>query len=72
MAQVANLRHLVLLPISGNETFIEIIDMKGSVIYSTTCSQQSLEINLENQAKGVFIIRMNSGDNLKQEKLVIE
>ena len=53
---------------------IEIYNAIGQQIYirEIATTQNAIEVHLSNIASGIYIIKMNNGDNVKEQKLIIE
>lgn len=66
------------LEISGTQedqpTTVEIVDMQGRVVSNTEYASVSgpISIDLTNEAKGIYLVRVINGQNISTEKIVIE
>lgn len=49
----------------------EIYDIRGGLIFQSTTANKKLEIDLTNQAKGIYFIKMNHGETFLSKKIVI-
>jgi hypothetical protein len=58
-----------------SQLIITIVDVQGKVVYSAAENNAGTEfnkvINLENLAKGVYYVKLNTGADIKIEKLIV-
>jgi type IX secretion system substrate protein len=59
------------LPSSGNQQ-IEVTDLLGKQVYSQTATQSTAQINLQGYPKGIYIVKVNSGEKTFVEKIVVQ
>ena len=57
---------------SMDQANISITDVMGKVIYNRPASGLSVEIDLGDQAKGVYFIQVDNGNNHSVEKIIIQ
>lgn len=51
---------------------VEIYNVTGKKVYSTSARESLIEVNLEGIASGVYFIEINNGSNKRVEKLVVQ
>ena len=62
------------LPISwaGTEKYMQIINMKGQQVFQSRFTETEKEIRLTDQAEGIYYIRVQAGNKLHAQKLVLK
>lgn len=65
-------------PSSGNftiiapfESEIKIIDVQGKILFETKMNSNSLQLNLKNQAAGIYMIHIKTEDSVEIKKLIL-
>lgn len=58
----------------GQSTTVEIVDMQGRVVSNTEYESVNgpVSIDLTNEAKGIYLVRVINGESISTEKIVIE
>ncbi|MBP7496409.1 MAG: T9SS type A sorting domain-containing protein [Bacteroidales bacterium] len=51
---------------------VNITDILGKKVYTSNFKNNLIDLNLENQSKGVYFLNINSGNNVYTQKLVIK
>ncbi|MEL6650296.1 MAG: T9SS type A sorting domain-containing protein, partial [Bacteroidota bacterium] len=67
----------IMLPEELRDSFtLELIDLKGKQVwfgqFPREASQQGLSLDLKNQAPGMYLLRLQSGDLIFNEKIIIQ
>jgi hypothetical protein len=55
----------------NSEANIQLVNVLGQTVYTTTSRKQSITISTQNIANGIYTLIYNSGDSKKMEKVVI-
>jgi hypothetical protein len=65
-------------PSSGNftimapfESEIKIIDAQGKIVVDQKMNSNSMQLNLKNQATGLYMIHIKNGNNVEIKKLIL-
>jgi len=53
-------------------TVLEIYNVLGEKVYKSEMQNLKYEINLSAQAKGIYFVRVQSGENVSTQKIIIE
>ena len=57
----------------NNNLIVQIVDINGQVIYTKNIITKTIEeIDLSNNAKGIYFIKLNSNEYSITEKLILE
>ena len=54
----------------NNQSSIELIDLKGMLVYSKYTNDNRLTINLEGLANGFYLLRIKSGNEVVEKKII--
>ncbi|PJB14206.1 MAG: hypothetical protein CO118_09800, partial [Flavobacteriales bacterium CG_4_9_14_3_um_filter_32_8] len=57
---------------SNNPQTIEIFNVVGEKIYSTTNNKSTNEINISTFSKGVYFVKLTDGEKVRTEKIVVQ
>jgi len=57
---------------SNNSQTIEIFNVVGEKIYSTTNNKSTNEINISTFSKGVYFVKLTDGEKVRTEKIVVQ
>jgi len=56
----------------ANELEVEISNLMGEIIVTTTIRNGLQKINLANQAKGIYLVKLRNGHNTEQRKIIVQ
>ena len=56
----------------ANELEVEISNLMGEIIVTTTIRNGLQKINLANQAKGIYLVKLRNGYNTEQRKIIVQ
>jgi len=56
----------------GGTALIEVYSIVGKQVFSKTISNNKLEINITNQPKGVYFVKVTLGENIFNEKIIYQ
>ena len=66
------LKDLLFIRTDAKKLEVEISNLIGEVILTTTISNGLQQIDLANQAKGVYLIKLKNGQKSEQRKIIIQ
>ncbi len=52
--------------------FVEIYDLNGRKVHGESCSTNTLQINLGNQPKGIYLLKLESGTKSYMSKIILK
>lgn len=56
----------------SSETLIEVYDVMGKLVLSTNISNTKQQIDISNQPKGIYLVKVTIGDKVYNEKIVYQ
>ena len=56
----------------GSNNLIQLIDLKGQLVFSTSNKEGVLYLDLKTYAKGMYLLRVQSGNELVEKKIIKE
>jgi len=56
----------------NSSSSIEMYDLKGQLVYSKSISERRCTIDLTHLAKGIYLLRIDSGDERVERKIIVE
>jgi alpha-L-arabinofuranosidase len=67
-------RFIIEIPVLPEESEIKVVTLAGQIVYSEKATGVKIkkEIDLNNQAAGVYFLLINMGDKLHSEKLIVK
>jgi len=62
----------ILLSNTGENTTIELLDLTGKLVSYQSSAANTLNIDISNLAKGIYMVRVNTDGNVQTRKLLVE
>ena len=59
-------------PELDNEMNVKIFNIAGALVYENTAANDLLNIDISNKAKGLYLIKITSGENVYNSKIIIK
>ena len=56
----------------GSNNLIQLVDLRGQLVLSTMCKENILRLDLKPFAKGLYLLRIQSGNELVEKKIIKE
>lgn len=63
--------HIVLSPLAAGEYSAQLFDANGRLAYSASALNGETSINTTSFAKGVYMLKVKQGENVKSEKVIV-